>query len=158
MKICIPTQDDLGLESQLFDHFGSAPFFTIVEVDGGDLQILQNLDLHSHPRSCHHVDGLRAHDVDAVACAGVGRRAFAGLQEAGIDVLLPELGTVGEILEAARLGQLRKLSSDEVCGGGRPGGSHGAGSGQGRGHCHGDGRGRGHSNRPVRSMRSKVHL
>jgi len=50
MKICIPTQDDLGLESQLFSHFGSAPFFTIVEVDSGDLQVMGNLGLHSHPR------------------------------------------------------------------------------------------------------------
>jgi len=158
MKICIPTQDDLGLESQLFGHFGSAPFFAIVEVDSGDLQVMGNLGLHSHPRGCHHVDELRAHDIDAVACAGLGRQAFAGLQEAGIDVLIPERGTIGEILEALRLGQLRKLSADEVCGGGRPGGAHGAGRGHGRGHCCGDGHGHDHSDRPVRSMRSKVHL
>lgn len=151
MKICIPTQDDLGLESQLFGHFGSAPFFTIVQVDDGDLQVVRNSGLHSHPGSCHHVDELRANGIDAIACAGIGRRAFVGLQEAGIDVLLPEHGTVDKIVEAVRLGQLRKLSPDEVCGGGRPGG---ASSGHGRGRCHGHNRGSDHSEPPFRSMRS----
>jgi len=119
MKICIPTKDDRGLESSAFGHFGSAPFFTMVEVERGRLEVVANPEPHSHSESCQHVDGVKAHGVDAVVCSGVGRRAFAALREVGIDVLTPADGTVSDIVEAVRAGDTRRLSADEACGGGR---------------------------------------
>jgi len=136
MKICIPTQDDRGMESRLFDHFGSAPFFAMVNVDNGRLDVVNNLESDPGSHSCHNVDRLTAHDVDVVVCKGVGRRAFAALNLAGIDVWSPEQGTVGEILEAVRAGQVRRLTADDACGGGRHGGNRVAGSGHGRCNCH----------------------
>ena len=33
MKICIPTNTDSGTESTISGHFGSAPFFMIVDTE-----------------------------------------------------------------------------------------------------------------------------
>ena len=151
MKICIPTKDNRGLESRAHGHFGSAPFFAMVDADSDRLEVVRNTDLHHGPHSCHHVDGLKAHDVDAVVCSGVGRRAFAALQEAGIDVLAPEHATVADIVSAMRAGEVRRLSTDEVCGGGRHEHRHGAGVGYGQGNCHAHGPGhRGAASHPLR--------
>ena len=142
MKICIPTKDDHGLESRVYDHFGSAPFFAMMDADSGRLEIVRNTDLDHRHHSCHHIDGLKTHNVDALVCSGVGRRAFAALREAGIDVLVPEHATVADIVSTVRAGEARRLSPDRACGGGRQGHGHGAGAGQGRGNCHAPGRGR----------------
>ena len=140
MKICIPTKDDLGLESRVYDHFGSAPFFAMMDADSGRLDVVHNTDLDHRHHSCHHIDGLKTHNVDVVVCSGVGRRAFAALQEAGIDVLVPEHATVADIVSTVRAGEVHRLSPDRACGGGRQG--HGHGAGVGHGNCHTPGRGR----------------
>ena len=42
MKICIPTEDNRGLEGMVCGHFGSAPFFTLVDTDSGSCEIIGN--------------------------------------------------------------------------------------------------------------------
>ena len=143
MKICIPTEDNHGLESRVYDHFGSAPFFAMMDADSDRLEVVRNTDLDHRHHSCHHIDGLKTHNVDVVVCNGVGRRAFAALQEAGIDVLAPEQATVADIVSAMRAGEVRQLSTDEACGGGRHG------YGQENCHAHGPGR-RGAAGHPLR--------
>jgi predicted Fe-Mo cluster-binding NifX family protein len=124
MKICIPTEDDRKLESRPFGHFGSAPFFTIVDTENGDLRVVRNPACRREHGACHHIPIIKAHDVEAVVCNGVGRRAFAAFEEAGISVLHPRGQTVAEIIEAIRTGATRALTADEACAG-HGGGHHG---------------------------------
>jgi predicted Fe-Mo cluster-binding NifX family protein len=120
MRICIPTEDDRGLESRAFDHFGSAPFFTMVDVESGQLEVVRNPGCQDHNRvhhdhqPRHHVDELTSHGIDALVCNGVGRQAFAALRKAGIDVLVPADGTVSDIIRALWTGETRTLSADEA--------------------------------------------
>jgi len=125
MKICIPLESDQGLESKVTGHFGNAPLFGLVDVDSGALEVVPNPELRHRHGSCHPAEGLKALDVDAIVCQGVGRRAFAALSDAGIDVLIPTDRTVTAITEAVGHG-------------------HGhAGAGCGQGHRHGQGHGQG---------------
>ena len=96
MKICIPTNDDRGCDSQASMHFGDAPFFVLAEVESAALEVLRNPECHGHHQSCHHTQVLKAHAVDAVVCEGIGRRAVDGLRDAGIDVLVPPDRVVSE--------------------------------------------------------------
>jgi len=60
MKICIPTLDDSGLEARISDHFGSAPFYTIVDSDAESIAVISNGqhgDQHTH---AHGQGGCRA--------------------------------------------------------------------------------------------------
>lgn len=136
MRICIPTVDERGYESEAHDHLGSAPFFTVVDMDSDEIKIVRNPDCHHHPGTCHHVPLLLAQHVDLVACKAVGHRSFEALNEAGIGVLAPVTGTVARVLETIRSGNVSRLSADEA----RRGGLHGrhGGAGHGRHGIHGE--------------------
>jgi len=128
MKLCIPTKDDRGPEAQPFGHFGSAPFFTLVDTDTGEIEVVANSNPHHRHGTCHPMRQLRDRGLDAVVCRGLGRRALAVLEGAGVDVMVASEGNVTDILVAVQEGALQPLTADEAC----------RGHGHGHGHGHGD--------------------
>ena len=49
MKVCFPTQNNEGIDSTVFSHFGSAPSFVVVNVATKEVTAINNKDLqHSH--------------------------------------------------------------------------------------------------------------
>jgi predicted Fe-Mo cluster-binding NifX family protein len=40
MRLCIPTIDDAGLDAQLSAHFGSAPYYTIVDTESEAFEVV----------------------------------------------------------------------------------------------------------------------
>lgn len=130
MKICIPTEDDRGLEGMVCGHFGSAPFFTLVDTDNGSCEIIGNsANEHGHG-GCAPVGMLSSHALDAVVCKGMGRGAINALGRAGVSVLLTEEAIVSEVVAAAGQNKLRPLSTQDACGGHQ----HGPGQGHSCGH------------------------
>ena len=130
MKICIPTIDDRGVQGTASDHFGSAPFYTIVDVENEACEVLPNGG-HGHGGgACVPVDQLSAHALDAVVCRGMGKGAMATMNRIGVEVLLAESYNVAEIVEAARNRKLRPLPADFACGG------HHHGRMEGQDGCH----------------------
>ncbi len=143
MKICIPSQDDRGLESEVHDHFGSAPWFTVVDTESGEAESFRNPSCHRDHGSCHHVDTLRSRGVAAVVSSGIGRRAWNALDEAGIKVFSATTRKVGDLVIAVQAGDAEPLNLDSTCQG-HGSHQHGEGRGMGCGHGHGDGHGHGH--------------
>lgn len=125
MKICIPTSDNNGMNARASDHFGSAPYYTVVDTDSGACEVIDNAG-HGHGGSCSPLERLGPQNLDAVACKGMGKRAIMLMGQSGIDVLYAQADLVNEIVEAARNGLLQPLSPDQACGG-----HH-----HQRGHCH----------------------
>ncbi|MBZ0268656.1 NifB/NifX family molybdenum-iron cluster-binding protein [bacterium] len=118
MRICIPTSDGRGLDADTYGHVGGAPFYTIVDTDSDQVEVVRNHDRHEHGHGgCGPGAHIRGYDVDAVTCSDIGRRAFSSLEKAGIAVFLANEGTAREIVTAAREERLRPLSADEVCAG-----------------------------------------
>jgi predicted Fe-Mo cluster-binding NifX family protein len=37
MRIAVPSVDDRGLESEMSAHFGRAPYYTLVDVENGEI-------------------------------------------------------------------------------------------------------------------------
>lgn len=136
MRICIPTEDNNGLDSRLAAHFGATPFFTLVDLDTGAIETRPNPACHSHPGSCHHVDLLRSERVDAVVSSGLGRKAYQALQQAGIPVLLPAGPKVADVVAALRRGENTPMDLDKTCRGHDHGHDHGHGHGHRHQHCH----------------------
>jgi len=124
MKICIPTDCDRGTESATSPHFGTAPFFTLVDLDRMHVESVPNPSCHSRNGNCHRISLLTSHSVDAVVCEGVGRRAFDALREAGIEVLSSPAGTVGWVIAAVSAGHTHRLTEHTACAGGRGHGCH----------------------------------
>jgi predicted Fe-Mo cluster-binding NifX family protein len=136
MRIFIPSDDGRGLESNVHGHFGSAPWFTIVDTDSGTAEAVENPACGASPGACHHVGMLSRRGIEAVVCAGMGRRAVSGLADAGIRVLVAPDRRIAEVVEMAKAGDLRAMEFDAACAGGFHHG-HGRGAGRGAGHRHG---------------------
>jgi predicted Fe-Mo cluster-binding NifX family protein len=119
MRLCIPTTDDRGRHGRLSDHFGSAPYLTIVDDASGAVDVIRNSHARHQPGHCDAAKGLEAHGVDAVLCLGLGRRALAGLEGAGIRVFVTPAADVDGAVEAFRARRMMPLTAETACGGGR---------------------------------------
>ena len=136
MKICFPVTSNDGLESQVFDHFGSAPMFLMVDAKTGEITEQLNQDKgHGHGQ-CQPLKALAGQTVDAIVVGGIGRGALNGLRQAGLKVFQAQPGSVACNLSQITEGTLPELSLKDVCGGhtGAHGHGHGAGHGSGAGH------------------------
>jgi predicted Fe-Mo cluster-binding NifX family protein len=129
MNICIPTDDDQGLDSTVSGHFGSAPFFTIVQSDSGAWHCVPNPHRHHGGGACHPLGALEGHAVDAVVVGGMGRRALDILAARGIVPYLGTYQTVRETLDAFAENKLEPLLPEHACHGHADGerGRHGHG-------------------------------
>ena len=114
MKICVPAESDAGVEARVPEHFGRAPYLAVADTETGRVEVRSAGGCHDD----HHVGQIRGAGAEAVACRGLGRRAFAALQEAGIPVLISNRDTVADVIEDARQGRLRSMDASEACGGG----------------------------------------
>ena len=119
MRLCIPTLDDRGLEARLSAHLGSAPYFTLIESDSGDVKVLANLHGQHESGNCRTADALQGYGVEAVVCRGLGRRAFGRLRDMGIPVYVSDDERTSAALHAFRFGRLPRLASEDACHGGR---------------------------------------
>jgi predicted Fe-Mo cluster-binding NifX family protein len=130
------------LNARICDHFGGAPFFTVVDTESEHVELLNNANLSHQHGDCNPVSSIESRAVDAVVCAGLGKRALARLQQAGFEVYLSDAATVRDVVLQHRDGKLRKATIEEACGG------HAQGHGQGQGPigC-GQGRTQRHKNR-----------
>jgi predicted Fe-Mo cluster-binding NifX family protein len=118
MKVCVPTMSNKNqLNEQVFNHFGSASYFTIYDTDSKTSEIIENDNSHHNHGSCQPVNALAGHKVDAVLTGGMGRRAIALFNEAGIRVFLLEGGTVAEAIEKFEANLLKELDVESGCGG-----------------------------------------
>jgi predicted Fe-Mo cluster-binding NifX family protein len=124
MRICIPTIDDAGLQARAHAHFGSAPYFTLVDTDTKQVSVVSNREAEHQHGTCQPLRQLRARDFDAVVCRGMGRRALGSLAQNRIDVFVTDRDVVSDIVQAAQTGEIRPLTSLEAC--------RGHGSGQQR--------------------------
>ena len=141
MKICIPVNEDKGLDSQVCEHFGSAPLFMIVDKDSGDCEAIQNGSQHHGHGMCRPVETLEGHDIDVIIVGGIGMGALAKLSAGGIDAFLSTGGTVREAVDAFKAGKLQHITRQNACA--RHGHGHSHGHGPSHGHGHGSGHGHG---------------
>ncbi len=125
MKVCIPTQEDRGIESVVYGHFGSAQHFIIYDTEKGDIKSLTNQNQHHAHGTCSPMAALDGESVDRIIVGGIGKKAILGLNNAGIKVYQSKEGTVQDNVEALKNGKLNELTPQNACGGH----SHGAGCG-----------------------------
>lgn len=117
MKIAFPTQENVGLESAVYSHFGSAGFFIIINEETGESEVIANHDLNHAHGMCQPLTALGNNKVDAVVSGGIGGGALSKLNNAGVKVYRGIEGTISENLEMIRTGRLPEFSMKHVCAG-----------------------------------------
>jgi predicted Fe-Mo cluster-binding NifX family protein len=122
MRIAFPAQEDRGLQSAVFGHFGSAPLFIIVDTESGDFRSHTNADRDHAHGGCLPTKALGGLSVDAVVVGGIGAGALRQLSASGIRTYRAVAGTVLDNLELIKSSNLPALTMDQTCAGHGPGG------------------------------------
>jgi predicted Fe-Mo cluster-binding NifX family protein len=122
MKIAFPTQQDVGIKSSVYGHFGSARFFVVVDLKTGELEAVANQDIDHIHGMCQPMVALGGKKVDAVVVGGIGGGALRKLGEAGIKTYRAVEGTVSENLELVKTGKLPEFTMAHTCAGHQIGG------------------------------------
>lgn len=117
MKIAFPTQQNFGMQSPLFNHFGSALFFIVADTEADSFETVINPDKdHAHGK-CQPLKALNGKPVDAIVVGGIGKGALEKLQSAGIKIYRGVEGSVMENLKQIKSGKLIQFSMGLTCSG-----------------------------------------
>ena len=115
MKVAIPIEENCGVESLVYGHFGSAPVFILVDSDTMSVESLGNRDqAHVHGQ-CSPMEALAGTSPDAVIVGGIGAGALRGLHAAGIKVYRCGGGTVAQAIGQLKAGELPEIDEDATC-------------------------------------------
>ena len=117
MKLCIPVAENQALNSIVYGHFGSAPFFLLVDPETLAVEPLANHDEHHVHGACNPLKALAGRAVDAVIVGGIGAGAVRGLRQAGIAVYRSHAQTVAAAVAQFNAGELPELDVQHACSG-----------------------------------------
>lgn len=117
MHICIPVTEDRGLQSPICMHYGSAPYFVLVDTETGTCRSILNSAHHHEPGSCHALALFDHAHVDAAIVGGIGAGALNQLRATGIQVFLSNLPTVEAAIAALNNGSLPEAIPEKACAG-----------------------------------------
>jgi predicted Fe-Mo cluster-binding NifX family protein len=117
MKICFPAQKNDGLDSAVYNHFGSAPIFVVVDTDTDNVTAINNRDQHHTHGACNPMKALDNQKVDAIVVGGIGAGALNRLNQMGIIVHRSQASTIRENLAMFASKTLPELTLQGCCGG-----------------------------------------
>ena len=117
MSICIPVNEDHGLDSPVCAHFGSAPMFLIVDTESGTCRAIVNGNQHHEHGHCSPLASLKGEELDGMVVGGIGRGALNALSRVGIPVFAAGHALVRDNVSAFVAGKLTPMRLDGACGG-----------------------------------------
>lgn len=115
MRICIPTIDDQEQLSEICDHFGSAPYFTVYDCQTDSYETVSNSDGDHEHGTCHPMGNLQDKRIDCVVCRGLGGRALEKLKSSGISVFRTDRSKVKDAVEDISAGRSEQIDPENAC-------------------------------------------
>jgi predicted Fe-Mo cluster-binding NifX family protein len=115
MRICIPVEDDQGLNSVVHGHFGSAPGFVVYDTDTTEVESVINQDVKHEHGSCNPLMSFANVKLDFVVAGGIGGGALAKLNQAGIRVFQATAKTIKENLHVLSTKGLSEFTMQHSC-------------------------------------------
>jgi predicted Fe-Mo cluster-binding NifX family protein len=113
VRIVIPVSDEKGIDAQLSQHFGRAPFYSIIDLDAEGKVIGQG----TIANTSEHFGGVGLPPdrilqlkPKALVTYGLGSKALKMFQDAGVAVLRTEANTVREVVNAYNNDELQELT------------------------------------------------
>jgi predicted Fe-Mo cluster-binding NifX family protein len=113
VRIVVPVMNKTGLDAQLSEHFGRAPYFTVIELDENRSVVSQR----TVPNTSEHFGGtgrppdrILQFKPDALITYGMGPRALNIFQSANVAVLQANANTVRDVVSAYSNNKLEELT------------------------------------------------
>lgn len=114
MKVCIPTMGDKGLEDVVGEHFGRVPFYTIVDSETKEVEVLRNTSEDMGGRG-YPPEIMNNAGVGVMICSGLGRRAIMMFEEMGIMVYVGASGSVEDVIDMWENNNLQAATDENAC-------------------------------------------
>lgn len=107
-RIALACDDDLGLEGQMSAHFGRCPYYSLVDVEDGDII---KTEVVANPYYNQHQPGvvpnfINTKGVHVMIAGGMGPRAIEMFNQFGIDVATGAMGKVENVVKAYLKGEI----------------------------------------------------
>jgi predicted Fe-Mo cluster-binding NifX family protein len=113
MRIVVPVSDEGGINARLSEHFGRAPYFTIIDLDEeGHIigqETIANTSEHFGGVG-HPPDRILQLKPKALITYGMGPRALRIFQSAKVAVLRTNANTVRDVVTAYNNDKLEELT------------------------------------------------
>ncbi|MGC9345475.1 MAG: NifB/NifX family molybdenum-iron cluster-binding protein [Candidatus Bathyarchaeales archaeon] len=127
MRICV-TAAGSTLDAPIDPRFGRAPYFIIVDSETMAFEAVPNVAAGAMSGAgIQAAQTIAGKGVNVLITGNVGPNAFQALSSAGIRIVVGAYGTVREVIEKYKRGELRETGAPTV------GGHFGRGRGMGRG-------------------------
>ena len=134
MIVAIPVMSDMGLDSEICEHFGHSNYYAIIKVDkelpaqgevkknlwekDDDLEVKIVSNENTGEHTCDQpVNLIAQHNPDYLITSGMGGGPFNMLKQRGIRIYAGAFGTVRESLRDFLCGMLEEMKMAS-CGGG----------------------------------------
>ncbi len=114
MKLCITSQGD-NLESQIDTRFGRCQYFIIADSETLEFEAVKNPNIDGMGGVGIQSGQLMSEkEVKVVLTGNVGPNAFQTLQAAKVDIITGISGTVKEVIEKYKTGELKPVEKPSV--------------------------------------------
>lgn len=116
-RLIVPTENQDGINALVAEHFGRAPYFTVIDLDSdkkwdiANVQAIENTSEHMGGVGSPH-DSITQLHPKALIVQGMGPRGITAFQSAGIEVLKANASTVKEVVESYKQGRLAELTEE----------------------------------------------
>lgn len=116
MKICVSAVAN-SLDAQMDPRFGRCPYFVIVDSETMQFEAIPNVASGATGGAgIQAAQTIASKGAKVLITGNVGPNAFNALSAAGTEIVTGAFGTVREIVEKYKKGELRKTNSPTVRG------------------------------------------
>ena len=96
MRICFPVITDQGMESMIYGHFSSAPYFLVIDIQTKQTDAIANCDPKNPDVGCNPFMALSRLQLDGIIVGGIGDVTVRLMNSLGFKVLEAETASVEE--------------------------------------------------------------
>jgi len=115
MKIVIPTNNKIGLNDKVAEHFGRCQTYTFLNEKGEILEIIENTSEHNGGQGLPP-ELMKKYGANILLCKGLGSRALNLCKDFEIDVYVYQAEIVKDIFELWKNNKLKKVGAEDACG------------------------------------------
>jgi len=126
MNIAIPIDTNNGLDSDVYNHFGMAKEFLVVDLDTKSFEITQNQKMLKGG-SCKSGKFDKNLKIDAVITKCIGNGSLRDMNSSGIKVFQAQKEKIIDNLDLMEKGDLKLFHMFDICQGQKNKKEHGCG-------------------------------
>lgn len=111
MRVAIPAESKSGLESPVSAHFGRCPVFILVDMEGGLITAVDEVD---NPFYGSHAPGqvpafIKSQGADVILVGGMGQRALVYFDQYSIEAVRSAGRSVRQALQGFLEGRMEEV-------------------------------------------------